>query len=917
MTVAGAPLLVTGLFDLVRREGNARRPVADYLSFGELVLSLENRLVVFADPELEGPIRARRAAFGLLDRTTIVPLPFEELPAARLVPEIEAARRRHPVENANPGKDTPRYVALGWSKLGLVARAIALTEGGTSHAAWIDFGIAHIARARSLAESRLFSTAPGRVRLLRLRRPEEGELADPKSYFSRLRRLVAGGLLAGETGAMTRFADLFDAEARRALDAGFGPSEEQLFPLLVAAHPDLFDLVDGDYDSLLEPRRPGRSVALNMIVKDEAPILERFLKSVLPVVDSYVVCDTGSTDGTPDLVRSYFARAGIPGALHTIPFVDFETARNKALDLARLAWPRSDYFLLADADMELVVDDPAIKERLSAPLYSLKQTAGTLSYWNPRVVRRDLQAHYVGATHEYLSSEVPAEPLAGLWIRDHACGSSRTEKTERDLRLLEARLARSPDDARSMFYLAQTLREAGRPAEAAEWYRRRIDAGGWEAEVWYARFMLALCHAALGEDDLFERGCREAFALRPSRSEPLYHLARHFRERGRAEECLDLCEEGERIPRPENDLFVEDAVYTSGFREEISIAGFYSAKPERRARGRKECFDLAVDRTVPSDRRVLARQNAIHYAPFAAELFGSFESTDLEIPDSGGYRPLNPSIAIAGGIRAALVRTVNYDVEQMLYTIRDADGVIRTRNHLAILDADFRIERLREIRDLSDGPPAFPFPVRGFEDCRLIACRGRLFASATVRDRNPEGRCEIALLEIDESGDVSAVRVQRSVRPDLHQKNWVPLVRGEDLFFVYRTDPTVILAYDFETGACRVASADRSPLALDHVRGGSGAVRSGDGWLYAVHEAVLPGPDERQYLHRFVLLGDDFRVRAASDPFRLVHRGIEFAAGLARDEATGRLVLSFGVEDRRACLGFLDEAAVLASLRPA
>ena len=50
---------------------------------------------------------------------------------------------------------------------------------------------------------------------------------------------------------------------------------------------------------------------------------------------------------------------------------------------------RLDYLLLADADMELVVDDPNWSKKLNGgPAYDVKQVAGSLVYWNRRLVSR-------------------------------------------------------------------------------------------------------------------------------------------------------------------------------------------------------------------------------------------------------------------------------------------------------------------------------------------------------------------------------------------------------------------------------------------------------------------------------------------------------------------------------------------------
>ena len=46
-------------------------------------------------------------------------------------------------------------------------------------------------------------------------------------------------------------------------------------------------------------------ICLNMIVKNESAIIIRLLESVIPLIDSYCICDTGSTDNTITLIKEY------------------------------------------------------------------------------------------------------------------------------------------------------------------------------------------------------------------------------------------------------------------------------------------------------------------------------------------------------------------------------------------------------------------------------------------------------------------------------------------------------------------------------------------------------------------------------------------------------------------------------------
>lgn len=97
------------------------------------------------------------------------------------------------------------------------------------------------------------------------------------------------------------------------------------------------------------------------------------------------------------------------------------------------------------------------------------------------------------------------------------------------------------------------------------------------------------------------------------------------------------------------------------------------------------------------------------------------------------------------------------------------------------------------------------------------------------------------------------------------------------------------------------------------LRGGSQLVRVSDGWLCVVHDVTWHGGGARVYLHRFVLLSTDLEIVSMTDPFYFRRLGIEFCAGLACDG--DRLVASFSVEDRQACLGVFSLARVREQLR--
>jgi glycosyltransferase involved in cell wall biosynthesis len=213
-----------------------------------------------------------------------------------------------------------------------------------------------------------------------------------------------------------------------------------------------------------------KMLCLNMIVRNETANLARCLGALADHIDCWVIGDTGSTDGTQDFIKSFFAARQKPGELHSFPFENFEQARNAALDCAFASHLAYDYLLLADADMELVVEDKNFRDRLEGPGYRLLQRADSgLAYWNTRLVARKAGARYHGVTHEYLDVPAGVKEFAGVWYKDHASGSNRVDKFERDIKLLLEALEREPEKEkhRYWFYLAQSYRDAGPTPEAA------------------------------------------------------------------------------------------------------------------------------------------------------------------------------------------------------------------------------------------------------------------------------------------------------------------------------------------------------------------------------------------------------------------------------------------------------------------
>jgi glycosyltransferase involved in cell wall biosynthesis len=339
---------------------------------------------------------------------------------------------------------------------------------------------------------------------------------------------------------------------------------------------------------------PDRStISLCMIVKDEANIIGESLASVADHIDTYSIVDTGSTDTTIAVIEEFFDRCSIPGVIHRRPWVNFGHNRTEALELAR---GRSDYLLMVDADD--VVHFPGPLGRLGADGYRIMLRRGPLHYRCTLLTRAEAPWRYEGPVHEYplCDADHTVEPLdERWWIESRALGARAAtgDTYQRDAALLQAYLEDHPDDPRSVFYLAQSLHDAGDHQAALTWYRRRAGLGGWAEEAFMALYRAG---QILVKNDASEAEVLEtlvgAWELRPIRAEPLHTLALWYRQQGTYSRALLAARNAAALSRPTEDvLFVEDEVYRWRARDELALALYYTGCRDEAAAIWREILD--------------------------------------------------------------------------------------------------------------------------------------------------------------------------------------------------------------------------------------------------------------------------------------------------------------------------------------
>jgi glycosyltransferase involved in cell wall biosynthesis len=383
-----------------------------------------------------------------------------------------------------------------------------------------------------------------------------------------------------------------------------------------------------------------KSLALVMIVKDEAANIGRCLATARPYISNWTICDTGSTDGTQDLVRSMLGeppaeplspvhlrdrcsehdicmsdhwgcdwatksgrwRCGLPTILGTFYQDDWQDfGQNRSFALAR-ARGTADWLLLLDADMRVTIDpdfvpDPAVE----AYMVEMGDPHG-FSWRLPLLVRGDLPWVALGRVHAYVGlADRPFSRVNTDAVRIQRADSSSPAKTQRQAELLVADHAANPNDPRTMFYLAQTYRELGRNQEARTLYLRRAEMGGWPEEVYYAAYRAALLAPDWPTKQI---ELLAAWEMRPQRLEALCALCRGLNERGQHHAAYALASSP---TGPCGDtLFVHRSVWDWGLKFERSISAWWVGHPEE---ARILCEELLVDPHLPGHIRAQVQSN--------------------------------------------------------------------------------------------------------------------------------------------------------------------------------------------------------------------------------------------------------------------------------------------------------------------
>lgn len=397
-----------------------------------------------------------------------------------------------------------------------------------------------------------------------------------------------------------------------------------------------------------------QTICLNMIVKNEAHVIKECLQSVLHLIDCYVINDTGSTDGTQQIIKDFFDAKGIPGEVidHEFRSCACHGAEYKRYNFFHFAWNRTyalnkckgkaDYLFIMDAD-DVVEGTLKFPPKLVADQYLLTMRTDNNIYFKALLIRNDpkLKWRYESGLHEYLEGRVK---LSYRLVGDYAVNSRRIGarnlnplKYQQDVAVLEELLAEKPGDVRYTYYLAQSYFDAHDWDKCIAAYQGIIDetsnvCPGQAAQLNDRKFSCrhmkarALVHKGAPPDEIAQ-AFKDCHTHHPKRAEPLYNLCMHYNAQRQFQEAFDWGTKGLGLPQPTDTVFyVDKTVYDYRLLDELVVSAVNIGKLRLALKWAQKMFS---ERKYPDS----CHQ---HVANNIMNIQDAIESRSLQLPPSKG-----------------------------------------------------------------------------------------------------------------------------------------------------------------------------------------------------------------------------------------------------------------------------------------
>jgi glycosyltransferase involved in cell wall biosynthesis len=348
---------------------------------------------------------------------------------------------------------------------------------------------------------------------------------------------------------------------------------------------------------------------LNTIVKNESHCILTMLESAIKISDAIIIADTGSTDGTQDIIRKFGQDNNIPTYVVERPFDNFEDSRNFGMTKAReivkeLGWDSNDCWTWwCDADETIIVDPKFTKDQFTNDLYMMNTMIGQMKYTRNTFARVSKPFKWYGPVHEFIICE-DKNITSGLAENVHVDVKMIGNSWQGDIpakylshaHILEKYINNDRKDPRWIFYTAQSYHDSAsiqdnreeneeRLRRSMKYYKERVNRlDGYPEELYYSQFRIGTIMRVLEEPwNLTHQECLKAYSMDPSRGESIKTIIDYYLQMSEwhmAYLYTKFAKENfhGKNPYPTRLLFVDEALYSWKFAEAHAASCFYTGR---------------------------------------------------------------------------------------------------------------------------------------------------------------------------------------------------------------------------------------------------------------------------------------------------------------------------------------------------